>query len=57
MVYKLVRRKIELGATAELQTTIDTLYAGGRLTAEEYKELTELLAASLAEGDEQTEES
>lgn len=43
MLYKLLKRMIEKGDTDNLSDKIDVFYAAGKLTDEQYKELTELL--------------
>lgn len=43
MLYKLLKRMIEKGDTDGLNDKIDVFYAAGKLTDEQYKELTELL--------------
>ena len=44
MLYQVLTRMIERGAMDGLQDKIDVLYAGGRLTDEEYTQLTESIA-------------
>lgn len=42
-MYEIAKRLIELGKTDGLAKRIDTLYTLGKLTDEEYKELTRIL--------------
>ena len=44
MTYKLCKLMIQRGLTAGLQEKLDVYFAAGRLTAEQYTELTEVLA-------------
>ncbi len=43
MLYRTLKRLIELGRTEGLEAKIDKFYAVGKLTEGEYDELTELL--------------
>lgn len=43
MVYKALKRLIELGQTEGLRERIDVLYAAGRLTTAQYEELVGML--------------
>lgn len=43
MLYRTLRRLIELGRTDGLSEKIDIFYAAGKLTESEYTELVELL--------------
>ena len=43
-LYRTCKRLIERGLTAGLADKLDVLFAAGRLTEDEYKELTGLLA-------------
>ena len=48
MTYTLCKSKIEKGSYTskeEMQNMLDVFFAGERITAEQYKELTELLAS------------
>lgn len=45
MLYRTCKRLIERGQTAGLADKLDIFYARGRITEDEYKELTELLEA------------
>jgi len=45
MLYRVLKRLIETGATAGLAEKIDVFYATGKLTETEYTELTALLTA------------
>ena len=51
MLYRTCKRLIERGLTNGLADKLDVLFAAGRLTEEEYKELTELLAETEAEAE------
>lgn len=44
MLYRTIKRMIERGNIEGLAKKIDIFYAAGKLTDDEYKELTELLA-------------
>ena len=44
MLYRTCKRMIERGSTKGLSSKLDIFYAAGKLTDDEYKELTELLA-------------
>lgn len=44
MLYRICKRLIERGQTAGLAEKIDVFYALSRITEDEYKELSELLA-------------
>ena len=48
-LYNTRARLIEKGKTAGMQKKLDIFFANDRLTEEEYKELTELLAAKQKE--------
>lgn len=43
MLYRTIRRLIELGRTVGLKEKLDIFLATGSLTVDEYNELTELL--------------
>lgn len=45
MLYRTLKRMIELGRTEGLSEKIDVFYAAGKLTEAEYTELTGLLSA------------
>lgn len=49
MLYRTCKRMIERGNLEGMSTKLDVFYAAGKLTDDEYKELTELLAELLAE--------
>lgn len=44
MLYRTLKRLIELGNTNDLNEKIDIFFAAGKLTTEEYNELIEKLA-------------
>ena len=44
MLYRTCKRMIERGNLEGMSTKLDVFYAAGKLTDDEYKELTELLA-------------
>ena len=44
MLYHICKRMIERGSIEGMSTKLDVFYATGKLTDDEYKELTELLA-------------
>lgn len=44
MLYRTCKRMIERGSIKGMDTKLDVFYAAGKLTDDEYKELTELLA-------------
>ena len=44
MLYRTCKRKNKKGNIAGMDTKLDVFYAAGKLTDDEYKELTELLA-------------
>lgn len=44
MLYRTCKRLIERGLTNGLADKLDVLFAAGRLTEDEYKDLTEMLA-------------
>lgn len=46
MLYRTLKRLIELGRTDGLETKIDVFYAAGKLTDDEYDELINLLRAA-----------
>lgn len=48
MIYKVIKRLIELGNTDGLAARMDVLYAAGKLSDTEYTELTSLLTAATA---------
>ena len=50
MLYRTCKRMIERGSTEGMSTKLDVFYAAGKLTDDEYKELTELLAEKEAQG-------
>ncbi len=43
MLYRTLRRMVERGNTAELEEKIDVFFAAGKLTADEYSALIEML--------------
>lgn len=43
MLYRMLKRLIELGRTEGLEERIDVFFAAGKLTEEEYNELIESL--------------
>ena len=43
MLYRMLKRLIELGKTEGLEERIDVFFAAGKITAEQYNELIELL--------------
>lgn len=43
MLYSTCKRMIERGSIEGMSTKLDVFYAAGKLTDDEYKELTELL--------------
>lgn len=43
MLYRTLKRLIEMGKTEGLEEKIDVFYATGKLTESEYNELTELI--------------
>ena len=43
MLYRMLKRLIELGKTEGLEERIDVFFAAGKITEEQYNELTELL--------------
>lgn len=45
MLFRICKRLIERGQTADLADKLDVFYALSRITEAEYKELTELLEA------------
>lgn len=45
MLYRTIKRLIELGKTDGLSDKIDVLYVAGKLTETEYNELTGMLPA------------
>lgn len=52
ITYKLCKNKIEKGmyeTQEDMQVMLDVFFAGGRITADEYQELTALLAQKEAE--------
>lgn len=49
MLYRTLKRLIELGRTDGLDTKLDIFFAAGKLTEEEYNELVALLNAKTAE--------
>ena len=49
MLYRTCKRMIERGSIEGMDTKLDVFYAAGKLTDGKYKELTELLAAKIAE--------
>lgn len=44
MLYRICKRMIDRGQTAGLAEKLDIFFAADRLTADQYQELTELLA-------------
>ena len=49
MLYRTLKRLIELGRTDGLDTKLDIFFAAGKLTEEEYNELVALLNEKTAE--------
>ena len=49
MVYRTCKRMIERGSIEGMSTKLDVFYAAGKLTDDEYKELTEKEAQSNAQ--------
>lgn len=49
MLYHICKRMIERGSIEGMGTKLDVFYAAGKLTDDEYKELTELLAEKEAQ--------
>ena len=49
VLYNTCKRMIERGALDGMSTKLDVFYAAGKLTDDEYKELTELLAEKEAQ--------
>lgn len=45
MLYRTCKRMIERGNLTGMEAKLDIFFAAGKLTEDEYKELTELLAA------------
>lgn len=43
MLYRILKRLIELGKTEGLEERIDVFFAAGKITEEQYNELIELL--------------
>lgn len=43
MLYKTLKRMIERGQTKDLEAKLDVFFAAGRISEEEYQELTGLL--------------
>ena len=43
MLYRVLKRLIELGKTEELEERIDVFFAAGKITEDQYNELIELL--------------
>ena len=43
MLYRMLKRLIELGKTEGLEEHIDVFFAAGKITEEQYNELIELL--------------
>ena len=43
MLYRMLKRLIELGKTEGLEERIDVFFAAGKITEEQYNELIELL--------------
>ncbi len=48
MLYRTLKRMIERGQTAGMETKLDVFYAADKLTETEYTELSALLTASKA---------
>jgi hypothetical protein len=46
MLYRTLKRLIEIGRTDGLEDKIDVFYAAGKLTDDEYNELIEMLRAA-----------
>lgn len=44
MLYRVLKRMIEAGQTEGLQEKIDIFFAAGRITADQYTELTKILS-------------
>lgn len=55
MLYRTCKRMIERGSTKGMSTKLDVFYAAGKLTDDEYKELTELLAEKEAQNNAQND--
>lgn len=53
MLYRICKRMIDRGQTAGLAEKLDIFFAADRLTADQYQELTQLLAQLLAQQDKQ----
>ena len=49
MLYRTLKRMIERGQTAGIETKIDIFFAAGKITEEEYNELLSLLTPADAE--------
>lgn len=45
MLYRTLKRMIERGHTEEMEGKLDIFFAAGKLTVEEYTQLTTMLAA------------
>lgn len=43
MLYRMLKRLIELGKIEGLEERIDVFFAGGKITEDQYNELTEML--------------
>lgn len=54
MLYRTCKRMIERGNLEGMSTKLDVFYAAGKLTDDEYKELTELLAEKEAQSNAQS---
>lgn len=50
MLYRTIKRLIELGRTEGLAEKIDIFFAAGKLSSEEYSELTEMLGGVSNDG-------
>ena len=55
MLYRTCKRMIERGSIEGMSTKLDVFYAAGKLTDDEYKELTELLAQKEAQSNAQND--
>ena len=53
MLYRTCKRMIERGSIEGMSTKLDVFYAAGKLTDDEYRELTELLAEKKAQSNAQ----
>ena len=51
MLYRMLKRLIELGKTEGLEERIDVFFAAGKITEEQYNELIELLKNETIKGE------